>query len=304
MPSEDWKSLYPFASRELRIDGRRYHYLDEGAGPTLLLVHGNPTWSFYWRNLVLGLRGRCRLIVPDHLGCGLSDKPADFFYRLADHIGNLRRLIETLDLKDITLVAHDWGGAIGLGAAVEMPQRFSRFVLMNTSAFRSRRMPWRIAACRIPWLGTLAVRGFNAFARAATFMAVERPLAPAVKAGHLAPYRSWRDRIAIDRFVKDIPLSVGHPSHATLADIETGLPQLRDRPWMFVWGMRDWCFTPDFLERFLEFIPNAKVHRVEDAGHYVVEDAHERIVPWIAEFLAASAEQSPADATGSLEDRA
>lgn len=298
MPAADWKALYPFESHEIRVDGRRYHYLDEGAGPPLLLVHGNPTWSFYWRNLIVGLRGKYRLIAPDHLGCGLSDKPADFSYRLADRIGNLRRLVETLDLRDVTLVAHDWGGAIGMGAAAATPERFARFVLMNTAAFRSQRMPWRIAACRIPLLGTLAVRGLNAFARAATFMAVaqRQRMTPQVKAGLLAPYGNWRDRIAIDRFVKDIPLSPKHASYGTLAEVERGLSQFRDRPWMFVWGLRDWCFTPHFLERFLEFFPTAVVHRLPDAGHYVVEDAHERIVPWIDEFL--QGRPLPANETG------
>ena len=296
MSAVDWKALYPFASRELRIDGRRYHYVDEGAGPVILLVHGNPSWSFYWRNLILALRGKYRLIAPDHLGCGLSDKPQDYPYRLADHIENLRRLIAALDLNDITLVAHDWGGAIGIGAATAEPDRFLRIVAMNTAAFCSRRIPRRIAICRAPLLGALAVRGANAFARAATFMAVERPLTPAVKAGLLAPYGNWRDRVAIHRFIQDIPLSPRHPSYATLAAIERRLPLLHDRRWMFVWGMKDWCFTPHFLDRFLELVPGAIVHRIADAGHYVVEDAHEQIAVWLDEFAAAD-KRRPSGAT-------
>ena len=160
-----WRSLYPFESHELRLDGVRYHYLDEGAGETLLLVHGNPTWSFYWRNLVLGLRGKYRLIVPDHIGCGLSDKPHDYPYRLAQHVANLKTLISELGLKNVTLLGHDWGGAIGLGAATAMPDRFSRFVMFNTAAFRSMWMPWRIRVCRTPLLGRFAVQGLNAFAK-------------------------------------------------------------------------------------------------------------------------------------------
>jgi pimeloyl-ACP methyl ester carboxylesterase len=121
----DWRKLYPFASRELVLDGHRYHYLDEGAGPVLLLVHGNPTWSFYWRELIQAFRGRFRVVVPDHIGCGLSDKPRHYPYRLGQHVRNLGRLIAELDLDQMTLLAHDWGGAIGLGAAVDAPQRFS-----------------------------------------------------------------------------------------------------------------------------------------------------------------------------------
>lgn len=285
--SDDWRSLYPFTSQTLSIDGHRYHYVDEGAGEPLLLVHGNPTWSFYWRNLIVGLRDRCRMIAPDHIGCGLSDKPADYPYVLARHIDNLKRLIEKLDLHQVTLLAHDWGGAIGLGAAVDLPDRFARIVLFNTAAFRCATMPRRIRVCRTPVLGPLAVRGLNAFARAALWMASEKRerLTPSVRAGLLAPYDSWAHRIAIQRFVEDIPMHAQHPSYATLVRIEERLSTLADKPISLIWGLRDWCFTPEMLERFLAFFPRAEQHRLEDAGHYVIEDAHERIVPMVADFL-------------------
>lgn len=285
--THNWRALYPFESHWLDLGDIRYHYLDEGQGEPLLLVHGNPTWSFYWRELVKGLRGKYRLIVPDHIGCGLSDKPRQYEYHLARHIENLRRLIDHLRLDKVTLLAHDWGGAIGLGAAVAEPARFHRFVLFNTAAFRSRRVPWRIRICRTPLLGGLAVRGLNAFARAALWMAVAKHerMTAAVRAGLLAPYDSWAHRIAIHRFVKDIPLSRRHPSYATLEAIENGLVTLRGRPMMLVWGMRDWCFTPHFLERFLEFFPEAEVHRLFDASHYVIEDAYEQIMPLVERFL-------------------
>lgn len=286
---ETWRSLYPFESHWLDVNGLRYHYLDEGQGEPLLLVHGNPTWSFYWRELIAGLRGKYRLIVPDHIGCGLSDKPQQYEYRLATHIDNLRRLVDHLRVEKLTLLAHDWGGAIGLGAAIAEPDRFRRFVLFNTAAYRSRRVPWRIRICRTPLFGDLAVRGLNAFARSALTMAVARHdrMTPAVRAGFLAPYDSWANRIAIHRFVLDIPLSPRHPSYARLEAIEQGLATLRGRPMMFIWGMRDWCFTPHFLQRFLEFFPEAEVHRLFDASHYVIEDAQERIVPLVECFLAA-----------------
>jgi len=284
----DWRQLYPFESHEIGLGGLRYHFLDEGRGETLLAVHGNPTWSFHWRELVFALRDRYRLVVPDHIGCGLSDKPGDYDYRLATHIQNLRTLIESLDLRDVTLLAQDWGGAIGLGAAVEMPDRFRRLVLCNTAAFRASRIPLRIRVCRTPILGKWAVRGLNAFARAALRMAVchRERMTPAVRAGILAPYGSWAERIAIHRFVTDIPLRHVHPSYPALARIEARLPELADLPCMLIWGMRDWCFTHWFLERFLVFFPEAEVHRFQDAGHWVVEDAHERIVPLVEQFIA------------------
>ena len=136
-------------------------------------------------------------------------------------------------------------------------------------------------------LGPLAVQGLNAFARAALWMAVERHerMTPQVRAGLLAPYDSWGHRLAIQRFVDDIPLGPRHPSYATLLAIEQGLPSLAGRPWQFIWGMRDWCFTPAFLQRFLDFFPQAEVHRLADAGHYVVEDAYEQIGPLVEQFL-------------------
>jgi len=255
-----------------------------------VLVHGNPTWSFYWRELVAGLRGQYRVLVPDHIGCGLSDKPdeSSYSYRLAQRVADLGQWIQRLDLRQITLVGHDWGGAIGMGAAVAAPARFARFVLLNTAAFRASRCPASIRLCRVPLLGRLMIQGLNLFARAALHSAVEHHerMTPAVRAGLLAPYDSWRSRLAIDRFVQDIPLRPAHPSYATLAQIEAGLAQFQRHPVCLIWGMRDWCFGPEFLERFREFFPAAEVHRLADAGHYVVEDAHERIVPLVADFLA------------------
>ncbi|HZL87564.1 MAG TPA: alpha/beta fold hydrolase [Pirellulaceae bacterium] len=284
----DWRPLYPFCSRYLPLGDARMHYIDEGTGQPLLFVHGNPTWSFYWRNLILDLQLSHRCIAVDHVGCGLSDKPQKYEYTLARRIDDLSRLVEALDLTGVTLLAHDWGGAIGLGAILRMPQRFSRIVLFNTGAFPPPFVPWRIAACRMPLLGTLAVRGFNAFARAALSMATEKPqrMTPEVRAGLLAPYDNWANRVAIDRFVMDIPFTRRHPTWKTLAQIEADLPSLADRQIALIWGMKDWCFRPECLERFLTHWPQAEVHRLADCGHYVVEDARERIVPLLKKFLA------------------
>lgn len=282
-----FRSEYPFASHFLDLDGLRYHYVDEGAGEPLLMVHGNPTWSFAWRRLIRAFSARYRTLAVDHIGCGLSDKPQVYSYRLRQHIDNLCRFIEQTHLQRITLIAHDWGGAIGLGAALHLPERFSRFVLMNTAAFRAARLPLRIAACRLPWLGPLAVRGLNLFARAALRMAVEKPdrLTPAVRAGYLAPYNGWRSRVAILRFVQDIPLRASHPSYPVLVDIERGLDRLSERPVLLIWGEKDWCFTPWFLEEFRRRLPQAESLLIPDAGHYVFEDAAEIVTARIGEFL-------------------
>jgi haloalkane dehalogenase len=296
----DWRSLYPFCSRYLDVGGARMHFVDEGCGEPLLFVHGNPTWSFYWRNLICSLRDGFRCIAVDHVGCGLSDKPQQYDYTLVRRIDDLCRLVEKLDLNGTTLLAHDWGGAIGLGTVLQVPQRFARIVLFNTGAFPPPFVPWRIALCRTPLAGTLALRGWNAFARAALWLATEYParMGPEVRAGLLAPYDRWANRVAIDAFVKDIPFTPRHPTWKTLEQIETGLASLADRSIALIWGMKDWCFRAECLERFTQHWPHAEVHRLADCGHYVVEDAHERIAPILRAFLAQTAQPAGRSAIG------
>jgi haloalkane dehalogenase len=303
------------------------HYVDEGPldssngrqPETLLFVHGNPTWSFHWRRLILALRDRYRCVAPDHIGCGLSDKPPRFL-TLSNHIDHLSSLVGTLDLNSITLLAQDWGGAIGLAAMLGIPTHFERIILFNTGAFPPRYIPWRIAACRLPILGRLAVQGGNLFSRAALRMTLARQprLEPEVAAGYLAPYDSWASRRAVYGFVRDIPrrpsnwilrkladverqTSVWPPTgHAYVDDlplltwcntwrrlvaIERHLPRLADRPSCLIWGMRDWCFRPDCLDRFLQAWPQAEVHRLADVGHWVVEDAPEQSLAIVERFL-------------------
>lgn len=287
-----FRGEYPFAPNFLEVEGGALHYLDEGPreGRPILCVHGNPTWSFYYRRLVREFSTDHRVIAPDHLGCGLSDKPQEWSFRLADHVANLERLVLELDLKEITLVVHDWGGAIGFGVASRHPERFARFLVMNSAAFPADRIPFRINVCRTPLLGEWAVRGLNAFARAATVMAMEHHerMTPEVRRGYLAPYDSWRNRIATIRFVTDIPMKASHPSWPALREIEAGLAKLRGKPLRLAWGEKDWCFTPAFREMWQERFPDAEVLRIEHAGHYVLEDAHEEILPWLRELLAES----------------
>ena len=276
---------YPFESHFAEIDGHQYHYVDEGQGDVLLFVHGNPSWSFAWRNLIKPLSANYRCIAVDHIGCGMSDKPQDYPYRLENHISNLVTLVEKLDLSNITLLAHDWGGAIGMGTAGRLPDRFKQFVLFNTAAFRSLAIPFRIAVCRIPVFGQVAVQGFNGFAGAAVHMAVANKMKPVVKAGYLAPYNNWANRIATHRFVLDIPLKASHPSYQTLVGIEEGLAQFVDHPMLLIWGAKDWCFTTDFLKEFQHRFPKAESEVYDDASHYVFEDAAKRIVERVSTFL-------------------
>lgn len=316
--SPPWRALYPDCSRQLTLDGWRYHFLDSASSPpggdraalaadaagvprapaagpqaaaeqpVILCVHGNPTWSFYWRSVFERFASSHRVIAVDHIGCGLSDKPPQrqFNYSLATHRDNLIRLIDELDLQRVILLAHDWGGAIGLSAAIARRERMAGIMLLNTGAFPPPYLPWRIAACRWPVVGTLGVRGANLFARAAVTMAMSKHrLAPAVAQGLLAPYGNWDERVAIDAFVKDIPMSPDHPTYAVLERLEAELSALAHLPKLLVWGMQDWCFRPECLERFLSHWPDATAVRLADVGHYVIEDDPEATLAAIADFL-------------------
>ena len=278
---------YPFEPRFLENDGVWQHYLDEGPrdGEALLFLHGNPTWSFLWRRLIGALRDRRRCVAPDHVGCGLSDKPADYEYVLRNHIGGVERLVEHLGLERITLVMHDWGGVIGMGFARRHPELVSRLVILNTAAFHDGRIPRRILLCRTPILGAIAVRDLNVFVRLATTMAVAKPMPPEVKRGFLLPYDGWANRVAIHRFVQDIPLAPSHRSYAELTAIDDSLDEFRDRPAILLWGERDWCFTPRFREVWQRRLPHAEVYRFDDASHYVTEDAAGEVFVALEGFL-------------------
>ena len=281
---------YPFKSHFIDLDGHRLHYLDEGTDsdgkPTLLMVHGNPTWSYYWRKLILEFRKDYRVICLDHIGCGFSDKPRDYPYTLEKHIDNLERLVEELKLKDISLFVHDWGGAIGTGFAGRNSEKIRSLVIFNTAAFPSKRIPLRIAVCRIPIFGKFVIQGLNGFARAATFMATAKGMSSETKEGYLAPYQTFSDRIAHLRFVEDIPLKPSHPSWETLKSVEAGLENLKDHPAILLWGAKDWCFDDSFLQQWRKKLPQAGVTVFDDAGHYVVEDACSEIIPLVTQFLA------------------
>lgn len=282
--NENLKEEYPFKENYLMLGNLKLHYVDEGSGDPVLFLHGNPTWSFYYRNLIKEFSKEYRCIAPDHIGCGLSSKPQDYKYELDNHIRNIESLVEKLDLKNIRLVVHDWGGAIGMGLATRHPDRIKAIVFLNTAAFKSLRIPLRIAVCKIPVFGEWLVRTFNAFAYPATFMASSKGLEKNVKDGFLFPYDSYENRIATARFVKDIPLGKNHPSYKTLSDIEDGLKKL-DMPKLFIWGAKDFCFNLHFLRKWREFFPEAKYLVYEKANHYVIEDEKERALKDIENFF-------------------
>jgi haloalkane dehalogenase len=288
-------SLYPFTPHYFdRGAGLRMHYLDEGSdGPPVLMVHGNPSWSFYYRNLVTALSGTHRCIVPDHIGMGLSDKPDDaaYDYTLSQRIDDLDALINSLNLKQpLTLVVHDWGGMIGFGWAVKHPEQVARLVILNTAAFPlpvDKTFPGLLRLTRTP-LGAFLVRGFNAFSWGATVVGCKLgKMSPAISRAYRAPYDSWDNRIATLRFVQDIPLSPGDRGHARIQAIAGELHRFKATPAMIVWGDRDFVFDDAFLRQWREYLPEARVRVQAGAGHYVLEDAADTVVPLIADFVRA-----------------
>ena len=287
-----FRHLYPFASHHLDINGLKYHYVDEGQGEPVVMVHGNPTWSFYYRELIKALKGSYRCIAVDHIGCGLSDKPepSRYDYRLGSRVDDLEALLDNLNIdRGITLVLHDWGGMIGTAYAVRHPDRISRLVLMNTAAFlppASKPIPLRLSLIRNSgMLATLAVCGFNLFAVGALYMASEKGLAAEVKRGLTAPYNCWKNRIATLKFVQDIPLTEKDPSYRLVRQVDEQMQILAKLPMLICWGVHDFVFDDDYLAEWQRRFPDAEVHRFTDAGHYVLEDVPDKIVALTQSFL-------------------
>lgn len=299
---------YPFTPQRLEVrPGISMSYLDEGPrdGEVVVMVHGNPSWSYYWRHLVLGLRDRYRCIVPDHVGMGLSDKPDDgggvrpprapstasgtYDYTLQSRVDDLTALLDRLDITGpVTLAVHDWGGMIGFGWALSHMAQVKRLVILNTAAFplpQAKPMPWQLSLGRDSRVGAWLIRRFNLFARGASRWGTERRLPAAVRHAYDAPYDGWANAISTIRFMQDIPLRAGDRAWPLLEQVGKRLRDFADRPVFIGWGLRDFVFDRHFLAGFRRALPDAQVHAFEDAGHYVLEDRHEVLVPAIRAFL-------------------
>ena len=290
---------YPFTPQRFAVrPGIELSYLDEGPrdGEVVVMLHGNPSWSFYWRHLVLGLRDRYRCIVPDHVGMGLSDKPDDaaqaqprYDYTLQSRIDDLDALLKHLGIDGpLTLAVHDWGGMIGFGWALRDPARIKRLVITNTAAFplpSSKRFPLRLAMGRDSRFGGWLIRRFNLFARGAARFGTVRRLPRGVRAAYADVYDGWTNAISTLRFMQDIPLHPVDRGMALVEDSAKALPGYADRPAFIGWGLRDFVFDRHFLDGFRAALPNAEVHAYADASHYALEDKHEEMVPLIRAFL-------------------
>jgi pimeloyl-ACP methyl ester carboxylesterase len=285
---------YPFQPKDfVHPNGLRQSYLDEGPreGEVVLMLHGNPSWSFYWRHLVLGLRARYRCIVPDHMGMGLSDRPDDarYEYTLQSRIDDLERLLQHAGITGpVTLAVHDWGGMIGFGWALKHSARVCRLVILNTAAFplpKEKRMPLRLRMGRDSKLGGWMIRRFNLFARGAAMIGTKRSLPKDVRAAYAGIYQGWDQAISTLRFMQDIPLAPGDKAWPLVEASAKALHGYADRPAFIGWGLKDFVFDKHFLHGFQRALPKAHVHAFKDAGHYVLEDKHEVLVPAIRDFL-------------------
>jgi haloalkane dehalogenase len=286
---------YPFTSHFFERNGLRLHYLDEGSGDPVVMLHGNPTWSYYYRRLVVALRDRFRCIVPDHIGCGYSDKPQppQYDYSLKSRVDDLTALLDHLRVREnVTLVLHDWGGMIGMAWAARHVEAIKRLVIMNTAAFhmpKSKRLPFRLWLARNTRLGAWLIRSLNLFCRYAARVCVKNiPMDPETRAWYLKPYDSWENRIAVLRFVQTIPLKPADPGYDIVSETEASLPKFTNTPALVCWGMNDFVFDRHFLAEWERRFPHADVHRIDWCGHYVLEDAMSLVVPLIMQFVGVS----------------
>lgn len=285
------KELYPFQSHFEKIGSHQYHYVEEGNGEPVVMLHGNPSWSFYYRELIKKLSPHFHCLAPDHIGCGYSDKPGDetYSYTLEQRVKDLEEFLEKKNIdQNIHLVLHDWGGIIGMTYAHRHPTTIKKIVLLNTAAFLlpgEKKLPVALWFFRT-WLGGFIIRAFNAFSGLATIEGVKRiRLSKDVRKGLTAPYNSWKNRIATLRFVQDIPLKPKDQGYKIVTEVQEHLAQFRNTPTLIAWGMKDMVFDRHFLDTWMKYLPAARVYRFEDSGHYILEDQQEAIGKLVLDFF-------------------
>ncbi|WP_327117401.1 alpha/beta fold hydrolase [Nocardia sp. NBC_01730] len=278
------EELYPFADHYADIDGARVHYVDEGTGPLLLLLHGNPTWSFLYRDIITGLRDRFRCIAPDYPGFGLSTAHPGYGYTPAEHADVIEGLLLHLDLTEVTLMVQDWGGPIGFAVAARHPDRFAAFVIGNTWAWPKSDLPTQFVARTIGGpIGGYLIRQHNFFVERIIPSGVKRKQLPdAVMAAYRGPFPTPQSRHPMHVFPREILAS-----KQFLADIAAALPGLADRPALIVWADQDVAFRDAERRRWEATFPNHRTVILNGAGHYLQEDAAADVAAAILEWQTA-----------------
>jgi haloalkane dehalogenase len=279
------QELYPFEGHYADIGGGSVHYLDEGAGPPLLLLHGNPTWSFLYRDVIRGLSDRYRCIAPDHPGFGLSRPAPGYGYTPAEHAAVLEQLVHQLELSDMTMMVQDWGGPIGFAVATRHPDRFSAFVIGNTWAWPKADPGTQLFSRLLGGpIGGYLIQQRNVFVEKIIPGNVKRhKLAPEVMNAYRGPFPTPDTRRPMHVFPREILRS-----RPFLAEIERGLAKLRDRPALLVWPTKDIAFREPERKRWEQIFPNHRTVILEGAGHYIQEDAPEEIVSAIRAWAPAT----------------
>jgi haloalkane dehalogenase len=270
----DWldTSIYPFENRYLRIDGHTVHYVDEGTGPVLLLLHGNPSWSFLYRNIIIELSSRFRCIALDYPGFGLSTAGPGYTFKPVEHSRVVERFITELGLTDIRMMVHDWGGPIGLGVAGRRPELFHSLIIGNTWAWPAQDIPTVAMFSRLVGnpLSRWLIRRFNAFVVWLTPAGITHPLTPAEKAAYRGPFPTPQSREPVAIFPHEILAS-----HDYLAQVESGLARLVDKPVLLVWGSADVGFRASERARFEATFPYHRTRILDGAKHLIQEcDPH------------------------------
>ena len=285
----DLGGTFPFEARFLQVaEDVRLHYVEEGTGDPVLMLHGNPTWSYLYRKIIPPVAAAgFRAIAPDHMGFGRSDRPSGHRrYTLRSHVDNLLTFVRELDLRDITLVMQDWGGPIGFGMAVEEPARIARLVIMNTGVGV---FPGEV---QLPFHGPFLQRGLGEMLCLGANLFVEgmpggmrrESATEEVMAAYRAPFPDYYSRVPILALVRDVPIGHEHPSAPYMAEIGSRMGSL-DVPALLVWGMRDHMFPAPILEFWKATYPGARVVELPEGRHYLQEDEPEAISEAIASFL-------------------
>lgn len=286
MQYPDWldRNEYPFAAHTLEVEGGRMHYVDEGDGPPVVMVHGTPTWSFLYRHLIKDISRNYRCIAMDHLGFGLSDKPAGWSYRAADHARNVAALIERLGLKDLTLVAHDFGGSIGLSYAIDHPENVSRMVLFNTWMWPfDDPTALRVGKLMGGPIGKLLYTRLNFSPRVIVKGAWgdKRTLTPALHRHYTAVHPTPQDRYGMWMLAREVVEAA--PWWQSLWDRRD---RIADIPALLLWGMRDPAIKPDNLARWQGCLNDAQTITFPATGHFVPEEQPAAVGAAVGEFLA------------------
>ncbi|MGD0715499.1 MAG: haloalkane dehalogenase [Gaiellaceae bacterium] len=284
-PDERFAALpdYPFGPHWLDVDGLRLHYLDEGAGDPVLLLHGEPTWSFLWRRLIPPLAAQARVVAPDLLGFGRSDKPTEIgWYSYDRHVATVERIVRELELERLTLVVHDWGGPIGLRLAVEHAELVDRLVILDTG----------IGAGSAPsetWLRFRdVVRDLGGELDIGRLVAAgtARGLASDVREAYDAPFPTPESKAGALAFPELVPTEQEHPSTASMLRVREALRGW-SKPALVVWGADDAVLPPRVAERFVELIPGAQGPvLLEGASHFLQEDRPAELAAAVLGFLA------------------